>query len=68
MGFSIFVNWGSNIYKMNLFENTLKLNGFPISKAKSLLKEIQQIPENKYENYIINAREKIVTYHIQNNL
>ncbi|MBB6682003.1 phenylacetate--CoA ligase family protein [Aequorivita sp. 609] len=52
---------------MNLFENTLKLNGFPISKAKSLLKEIQQIPENKYENYIINAREKIVTYHIQNN-
>ncbi|NGX83061.1 phenylacetate--CoA ligase family protein [Aequorivita sp. KMM 9714] len=52
---------------MNLFENTLKLNGFPISKAKSLLKEIQQIPENKYDNYIINAREKIVTYHIQNN-
>lgn len=52
---------------MNLFENTLKLNGFPISKAKSLLKEIQQIPENKYENYTINAREKIVTYHIQNN-
>ncbi|WP_271392217.1 phenylacetate--CoA ligase family protein [Aequorivita sinensis] len=52
---------------MNLFENTLKLNGFPISKAKSLLKEIQQIPENKYDNYIINAREKIVTYHIQKN-
>lgn len=52
---------------MNLFENTLKFNGFPIAEAKEKLENIQQIPENDYENYIIKAREEIVDYHIQNN-
>lgn len=51
---------------MNLFENTLKLNGFPISKAKSLLKEIQQIPENEFINYVETKREAIVKYHLKN--
>ncbi len=32
---------------MNLFENTLKFNGFPIAEAKEKLKEIQQIPEKR---------------------
>lgn len=52
---------------MNLFENTLKFNGFPIVKAKRRLKNIQQIPEKDYRNYIHNAREEIFQYHIQNN-
>src|SRR5690606_22394346 len=52
---------------MNLFENTLKFNGFPINEAKKKLKEIQQIPENNYKNYILKAREEIVKYHLQNN-
>jgi len=52
---------------MNLFENTLKFNGFPIVKAKRRLKDIQQIPEKDYRNYIYNAREEIFQYHIQNN-
>lgn len=54
-------------HKMNLFENTLKFNGFPIIAAKKELKKIQQIPEKDYENYIIKAREDIFQYHIQNN-
>jgi len=52
---------------MNLFENALKFNGFPIDEAKEKLKSIAQIPENDYENYIHNARKEIVQYHIQNN-
>ena len=52
---------------MNLFENTLKFNGFPIGEAKEKLKKIQQIPENEYENYICKAREEIFQYHIKNN-
>lgn len=52
---------------MNLFENTLKFNGFPIVEAKEMLKNIEQIPENEYENYINKARKEIVFYHIKNN-
>lgn len=52
---------------MNLFENILKFNGFPITEAKKKLQEIQQIPENNYQSYILKAREDIVRYHIQNN-
>ena len=52
---------------MNLFETTLKFNGFPIAEAKEKLKEIQQIPEKDYKKYIYNAREEIFQYHIKNN-
>lgn len=52
---------------MNLFEKTLKFNGFPLSEAMEQFRAIQQIPENEFENYILKAREKIVAYHIQNN-
>ena len=52
---------------MNLFENTLKFNGFPIVEAKEKLKNIEQIPENEYEDYIFKARKEIVLYHIKNN-
>jgi len=52
---------------MNLFETTLKINGFPIATAKEKLKEIQQISEEDYKNYIFKAREEIVQYHLHNN-
>ena len=52
---------------MNLFEFTLRLNGFPIKEAKKRLQEIQNIPEEQYENYVIEQRNKIVDYHLKNN-
>lgn len=52
---------------MNLFENTLKLNGYRINEAKAKLKEIQQIPETDFKSYILKTREEIVRYHFQNN-
>ncbi len=51
---------------MNLFENILKFNGFPIAEAKRKLKSIQQIPENEYADYVFIARNEIVKYHFKN--
>lgn len=52
---------------MNLFENTLKLNGFPIAEAKVALAKIQNISEENFEGYIFKARNEIVAYHLENN-
>lgn len=52
---------------LNWFEFTLRLNGYPISKAKKHLREIQQIPENDYEAYIHKQRQEILNYHVENN-
>ncbi|MCF6306650.1 MAG: phenylacetate--CoA ligase family protein [Flavobacteriaceae bacterium] len=52
---------------MNLFEFTLRLNGFPIKEAKEHLAKIQAIPESEYEDYIKKQRQEIVDYHIKNN-
>lgn len=52
---------------MNFFESILKLNGFPIKEAKKQLAEIQRIPENEYESYVVKQRNAIVEYHLKNN-
>lgn len=52
---------------MNLFESTLKLNGFPISEAKKQLQEIQNIPESDYEAYVTKMRMAIVAFHLKEN-
>lgn len=52
---------------MNLFELTLQLNGYPIGKAKQILKEIQAISENDYTDYVFNKRREIVEFHLKNN-
>ena len=52
---------------MNLFEISLRLNGFPIREAKKRLEEIQAIPENEYQNYIEEKRNEIVAFHFREN-
>lgn len=52
---------------MNLFELTLKMNGFPIAAAKRKLDEIQQIDGENFGEYVKNTRKKIVDYHVKNN-
>lgn len=52
---------------MKLFDLTLKINGYPISDAKNKLKLIQQIPEKKYEEYVLSRRQAILDYHLKNN-
>ncbi|MBC7642795.1 MAG: phenylacetate--CoA ligase family protein, partial [Flavobacterium sp.] len=49
------------------FYLSLQLSGFDISKAKTNLQEILSIPETKFENYVINKKQEILDYQIENN-
>jgi len=52
---------------LNLFELTLRLNGYPISEAKKRLRKIQNINETEYGAYVQHQRQEIVKYHLENN-
>ncbi|MCF7559614.1 phenylacetate--CoA ligase family protein [Sabulilitoribacter multivorans] len=54
-------------HHLNLFNLSLKLNGFPIRKAKNLLKEIQNKSDNDFEVYIDTKKHEIIAYHLQHN-
>lgn len=51
----------------NLFNLTLKLNGFPIEKARIELNKILKIPAENYQEYIENKKREIAVYHLKNN-
>ena len=50
---------------MNLFNLSLRCNGFPISEAERTLKEIQEKSESDFETYIVQKKKEIVSYHIK---
>lgn len=52
---------------MNLFELSLRWNGFPIKGAKKQLEDIQSIPESEYQPYVETQRMDIVNFHLDNN-
>lgn len=52
---------------MNLFDLSLQLNGFPIKKAKQVLRSIQNQGENDFSNYVNTSKHDIVCYHLENN-
>ena len=52
---------------MNLFDFSLRLNGFPIGKAKSALEEIQGRSMTDFETYVEEQKKAIVNYHLQHN-
>lgn len=52
---------------MNLFDLSLQLNGYPIKKAKQVLKSIQEQSESDFEHYIEKAKFDIVSYHLEHN-
>ena len=51
----------------NFFNLSLKLNGFPIEKAKRKLQEIIAISEDDYPAFIENTKREIVEFHLKNN-
>ena len=51
---------------MNWFSLSLQLNRFPIRRAKKLLKEIKNIPEEGFEAYVNQKKAEIVNYHLKN--
>ncbi len=52
---------------MNWFKISLQLNKFPINRAQKLVREIQDIPEEEFEDYVLNRRRAIANYHLSNN-
>ncbi|MDT0647219.1 phenylacetate--CoA ligase family protein [Zunongwangia sp. F260] len=52
---------------MEWFRLSLQLNNFPINGAEKLLQQIQEIPEQKYREYLERQRDSILKFHIENN-
>jgi len=50
---------------LNLFDLSLRINGFPIGKAERALKETQEKSDADFEASIIQKKKDIVTYHIK---
>jgi phenylacetate-CoA ligase len=51
----------------NLFNISLKLNGFPIKEANAEFEKIKLVSESNYENYLNQKKREIVDYHLKNN-
>lgn len=52
---------------MNLFNFSLKFNGYPIKKAKDYLKTIQDKNEEEHALYIDAKKQEIVSFHLKHN-
>jgi len=52
---------------LKIFDLSLQLNGFPIKKARTHLKVIQNQSESEFEEYVNRKKSEIVNYHIKNN-
>ena len=52
---------------MNLFDFSLQLNGFPIKKARRVLKTIQDVNECDFTPHIEAKKQEIISYHLKNN-
>ena len=49
----------------DLFNLSLRLNGFPMKEATTELEKISAVSETDYENYINNKKKKIVEFHLK---
>jgi len=45
---------------VNLFDLSLKLNGFPIEKASALLKQIQNKKEDEFSSFLEEKKERLL--------
>lgn len=57
----------NKIIVLNLFNLTLRLNGFPIAKAKIELNKTLSLSEVEYALYVASKKKEILAYHLQNN-
>ena len=51
----------------NIFNLSLKINGFPIKQASKQFDETLSITEEDYKDYICEKRNQIVAFHLKNN-
>lgn len=55
------------LHILQLFDFSLKFNGFDINKAKLALDDIQALHGDELERYLNNKRKEIVAFHLENN-
>lgn len=55
------------LHILQLFDFSLKFNGFDINKAKLALDDIQALHGDEFERYFNNKRKEIVAFHLENN-
>ncbi len=55
------------LHILQLFDFSLKFNGFDINKAKLALDDIQALNGDEFERYLNNKRKEIVAFHLENN-
>lgn len=49
------------------FQFSLRISGFPLTEALSVFKRIEAIAESDFNRYVIQRKEEIVSFHLQNN-
>lgn len=54
-------------FPLKLFDLSLQLKGFPITKAQANLRGIQQKDESEFKNYVDTKKQEIVRFHLANN-
>lgn len=52
---------------MNLFDLSLRINGYPLHRAKQELKRIQSFSEVDFTSYLTAKKSEIVRYHLNHN-
>ena len=52
---------------LQLFDFSLKINGFDINRAKLALSRIQAQNEHEFKNYVADKKKEIVSFHLSNN-
>lgn len=52
---------------LNLFDLSLKLNGFPIKEARRVLNSVQNLHDEGFRDYIEKQKAQIVHYHLNHN-
>ena len=55
------------LHILQLFDFSLKFNGFDINKAKLALGDIRALHGDEFERYLNNKRKEIVAFHLENN-
>ncbi len=53
--------------RLNVFDLSLKLNGFPIKEARSVLTSVQNLNKDDFQKYLEQKKLAILNYHLTHN-